>query len=442
MNMKKIDFRSFLHFFIAFTIIFVLLTVIILQVLSSGLYKSTDENIQKLASDPLKLASIALSGSNDGIFNGTNNGIHSSNIQDSDDYLKTAGDFGPNVTIVVYDAKGNTLNPSKVDISDNLILNSVKFDSSTLNSIKSVTVTNPYGQDMQFRTETIEPKFSSSITYIAYIQILVNTNQLSESSSRSRVIIISVMIVFWFVSLGVSIYLSQWSNRVLYKAYEKQKSFVENASHELRTPLAILQNRLELLFQHPNASIIDESENISESLNEVRNMRILTSNLLNLAKRDEGLKVKLTYVDKSFFETIFENYQMLAENRGKKFTSSVELNDNKIEIDESLIKQVLTILFDNAIKYTGDDGEIHIDIKEKNGNLVMKVFDNGEGISQDDREKIFDRFYRVNKARTRAKGGFGLGLSLAKQIIEHLHGKIQVSNNTPKGSIFTVRLKV
>lgn len=441
--MKKIDFRSFLHFFIAFTVIFALLTVIILQVLSSGLYKSTDENIQKLASDPQKLVSIALTWSNDGVFNDTNNGFHQSNSEDSSNYLKTAGDFGPNETIVVYDARGNILNPSKIDISDNLILNSIKFDSSTLNSIKSFTVTNPYGRDMQFRTETIEARFSPSVTTsIAYIQILVNTNQLSESLSRSRVIIISVMIVFWFVSLGVSIYLSQWSNRVLYKAYEKQKSFVENASHELRTPLAILQNRLELLFQHPNSSIIDESENISESLNEVRNMRILTSNLLNLAKRDEGLEVKLTYVDKSFFETIFENYQMLAENRGKEFTSSVELNDNKIEIDESLIKQVLTILFDNAIKYTGEDGEIHIDIKEKNGNLVMKVFDNGEGISQDDREKIFDRFYRVDKARTRAKGGFGLGLSLAKQIIEHLHGKIQVSNNTPKGSIFTVRLKV
>ncbi|OFI47789.1 two-component sensor histidine kinase [Floricoccus penangensis] len=440
--MKKIDFRSFLHFFIAFTVIFVLLTVIILQVLSSGLYKSTDENIQKLASNPQKLASIALTGSNDGVFNDTNNGIHSFNNEESGDYLKSAGDFGPNETIIVYDAKGNILNPSKIDISDNLILKSIKFDNSSLNSIKSVTVTNPYGRDMQFRTEIIEPKFNPSITNIAYIQILVNTNQLSESLSRSRVIIISVMVVFWFVSLGVSIYLSQWSNRVLYKAYEKQKSFVENASHELRTPLAILQNRLELLFQHPNASIIDESENISESLNEVRNMRILTSNLLNLAKRDEGLKIKLTNVDKSFFETIFENYQMLAENRGKKFTSSVELNDNKIKIDESLIKQVLTILFDNAIKYTGEDGEIHIDIREKNGNLVMKVFDNGEGISPDDREKIFDRFYRVDKARTRAKGGFGLGLSLAKQIVEHLHGKIQVSSNLPKGSIFTVRLKV
>lgn len=99
-------------------------------------------------------------------------------------------------------------------------------------------------------------------------------------------VIVTTMITFWLLSVIISLYLANWTLKPILAAYEKQKEFVENASHELRTPLAILQNRLELLFQKPTATIIDESENISESLSEVRNMRLLTSNLLNLARRD------------------------------------------------------------------------------------------------------------------------------------------------------------
>ncbi|WEV60193.1 HAMP domain-containing sensor histidine kinase [Streptococcaceae bacterium ESL0729] len=425
--MKKNDFRSFLNFFVAFTVIFVFLGAIIIQVLFSGLYDSTDANIEKLSSNPSLLVSIALQ---------ANSGSEGSDGRSSD--LKPTGNFGTNETIIVYDSKGNILNPSRASLTDTVIFDSITFEKSSLNTIRSISLPNPYGPEMQFRTKTISVM---GFKNISYIQILSSTNQLTESLSRSRMIIIWVMIAFWFVSLVASVYLSKWSNRILVDAYERQKSFVENASHELRTPLAILQNRLELLFQHPQATIIEESENISESLNEVRNMRILTSNLLNLAKGDEALEVHLTSVNGDFFENIFSGYEMLAEDRGKTFASTVSLA-NSVKIDESLIKQVLTILFDNALKYTGSDGHITAKVTEKNNYLVMTMTDNGEGISPENREKIFDRFYRVDKARTRATGGFGLGLSLAKQIVDRLHGKIQVSENTPKGSKFTVKLKV
>ncbi|MDN6770786.1 MAG: HAMP domain-containing histidine kinase, partial [Lactococcus sp.] len=220
-----------------------------------------------------------------------------------------------------------------------------------------------------------------------------------------------------------------------------QKNFVENASHELRTPLAILQNRLELLFQRPTATIIDQSENISQSLAEVRNMRILTSNLLNLAKRDDGLKVELSDVDHTYFEAIFENYQLLAENSQKQFSSNVVLKGS-VKLDEGLIRQVLTILFDNAVKYSDPDSDITMTVDKIGQNLTITTADNGYGISDDDKKKIFDRFYRVDKARTRQKGGFGLGLSLAKQIIDACGGKLEVQDNQPKGTKFIIKLKV
>ena len=106
-----------------------------------------------------------------------------------------------------------------------------------------------------------------------------------------------------------------------------------------------------------------------------------------------------------------------------------------IVTDQLLLKQLMTILFDNAVKYTEEDGEIDFVISATDRNLYLLVSDNGVGISAEDKKKIFDRFYRVDKARTRQKGGFGLGLSLAKQIVDALKGTITVKDNKPKGTI-------
>ena len=431
--MKKVNLRSFSHFFVAFTILFLILTTIILQVLTTGMYNSTDDNMKELSKNPALLAGLVMQGTDENISNGNGN--------DAPKNKQLRGNFGSNISVVLYDKNGNILNPSSQDIIDTIIYNNVHLDTKNINDIKTIEIDNPYyGKNMQFRSYTMKVNFSAEPN-VAYLQILENTDQLAESLSRSRFVIITTMIIFWILSVFISIYLSMISFRPMLEAYEKQKTFVENASHELRTPLAILQNRLELLFQKPTSTIIEESENISESLNEVRNMRILTSNLLNLAKGDEAIEVKPTKISAKYFETIFDNYALLAENNGKKFTSSIQF-DKDIYLDESLIKQVLTILFDNAVKYTGDDGEIDIKVREKNHDLTISIADNGLGLSNADKGKIFDRFYRVDKARTRATGGFGLGLSLAKQIIDTLGGKIDITDNTPKGSIFTVRLKI
>lgn len=201
----------------------------------------------------------------------------------------------------------------------------------------------------------------------------------------------------------------------------------------------MLQNRLESLFRRPNATILDNSESIAASLDEVRNMRILTTNLLNLARRDDGLKVELEEIQPSIFNEIFENYNMIAEENGKTFVAHNSA-DRPIKTDRTLLKQLMTILFDNAIKYTDDDGFIEFTVKTTERQTILTVADNGPGISDADKAKIFSiAFIRVDKARTRQKGGFGLGLSLAKQIVDALKGDIQVKDNHPKGTIFEVR---
>ena len=220
---------------------------------------------------------------------------------------------------------------------------------------------------------------------------------------------------------------------------EKQKAFVENASHELRTPLAVIQNRLEVLFRKPESTILDNSENIASSLDEVRNMRLLTTNLLNLARRDDGIKPEIETLEPAFFDTVFTNYAMIAEENEKGFTAQNQVG-RPIQTDKTLLKQLMTILFDNAIKYTEDDGHVTFTVRTNDRHLYISVADNGPGISDSDKKKIFDRFYRVDKARTRQKGGFGLGLSLAQQIVLALKGTIVVKDNQPKGTIFEVKI--
>ena len=225
------------------------------------------------------------------------------------------------------------------------------------------------------------------------------------------------------------------------KEERERRLFVSNVSHELRTPLAVLQNRLETLFRKPEATIMESSENIASSLEEVRNMRMLTTNLLNLARRDDGIKAEIADVEPEFFTTTFANYEIIADENEKVFVFENHINHN-IKTDRTLLKQLMTILFDNAVKYTEEDGIIKFIVWSKDRSLYLRVSDNGPGINNEDKKKIFDRFYRVDKARTRQKGGFGLGLSLAKQIADALKGTITVKDNRPKGTIFEVKISI
>lgn len=125
----------------------------------------------------------------------------------------------------------------------------------------------------------------------------------------------------------------------------------------MRTPLAVIQNRLESLFRKPESTILDNSENIAYSLDEVRKMRLLTTNLLNLTRRDDGIKPEIETLDSSFFDKVFTNYATIAEENEKGFTAQNQVG-RSIKTDKTLLKQLMTILFDNAIKYTEDDGQV------------------------------------------------------------------------------------
>ena len=411
----------------------------------SGLYTTVDDNLKSLSQNPRSVLHLALARAAN-----MQPTIDEGQSSDDDTGPQDAPDPGPmdnlkvnsNTEAVLFDEGLKPLTTADHFLS----LKTISIKKKDVGKIIQINLKNNYGQEELYRMLVFEinpSEFLSGnlLNKVKYAAVLINVNQLEQTSQNHEQIIVIVMISFWLISIIASIYLARVSVKPLIDSMQKQKSFVENASHELRTPLAVLQNRLETLFRKPEATIMESSENIASSLEEVRNMRMLTTNLLNLARRDDGIKPEIADVEPEFFTTTFANYEIIADENEKAFVYENHINHN-IKTDRTLLKQLMTILFDNAVKYTEEDGVIKFIVWSKDRSLYLRVSDNGPGINNEDKKKIFDRFYRVDKARTRQKGGFGLGLSLAKQIADALKGTITVKDNRPKGTIFEVKISI
>ena len=423
------DFSYFIRNFGVFTLIFSAMTLIILQVMHSSLYTSVDEKLLALSNNPQNVIQLAVNRASENLKD-----LNGGDVTSNSDKKVT---ISSNTEVILLDSNLNQL----VTGNRFLGLDKITFNKKDLNHIRQLHVINSYGQDEVYRAVLTEMNIDSVSTNIKYAAVLINTSQLEQISQNHEQLIVVVMASFWILSILASLYLARVSVKPLMESIQKQKSFVENASHELRTPLAVLQNRLETLFRKPEATIMESSESIASSLEEVRNMRFLTTNLLNLARRDDGIKPELAEVEPDFFNATFTNFEMIASENNRVFRFENRIH-RTIITDKLLLKQLMTILFDNAVKYTEEEGDIYFEISTTERSLYLTVADNGIGISAADKKKIFDRFYRVDKARTRQKGGFGLGLSLAKQIADALKGSISVKDNKPYGTIFEVKIAI
>ena len=423
------DFSYFIRNFGVFTLIFSAMTLIILQVMHSSLYTSVDEKLLALSNNPQDIIQLAVNRATEDVKD-----LDGGNVTSNPDKRVT---ISSNTEVILLDSNLNQL----VTGNRFLGLDRITFNKKDLNHIRQLHIVNSYGQDEVYRVVLTEMKIDSVSSNIKYAAVLINTSQLEQTSKNHEQLIVVVMASFWILSILASLYLARVSVKPLLESMQKQQSFVENASHELRTPLAVLQNRLETLFRKPEATIMESSESIASSLEEVRNMKFLTTNLLNLARRDDGIKPDLCEVEPDFFNTTFTNYEMIASENDRVFRFENRVH-RTIITDKLLLKQLMTILFDNAVKYTEEEGDIYFEISTTERSLHLTVADNGIGISAADKKKIFDRFYRVDKARTRQKGGFGLGLSLAKQIVDALKGSISVKDNKPNGTIFEVKIAI
>lgn len=224
---------------------------------------------------------------------------------------------------------------------------------------------------------------------------------------------------------------------------EQQEQFVEDVSHELRTPVAIIEGHLNLLnrWGKDDPEILEES--LEASLQEISRMKSLVQEMLDLSRAEQ---VDTHYANeqtnaKQVVYQVFNNFRILYPDfritLDDDLTSEVQLS-----IYRNHFEQLLVIILDNAIKYSTRRKEVHISISRTLNEFEIAIQDFGEGIPEEDLGKIFNRFYRVDKARARNKGGNGLGLSIAKQLVENYKGRIDAESVVHQGTIFRIYIPI
>lgn len=241
-----------------------------------------------------------------------------------------------------------------------------------------------------------------------------------SSANYFLLVSLSASFIGWITVIIIVLAFSKRIIAPVSKSYEKQKRFISDAGHEIKTPLAIIEADIGVME-------INEGENewLDDIKTQVRRLARLTNDLIHLSKLDEG-KDSLKFIDFSVSD--------LAKETVTSFTGLATVNNKKLEAniqpnltlngDTESIRELLTILLDNAIKYSTGDGNISIEVKKKNGHIVIEASNSAKNLTKENAEHLFDRFYRADESRNSETGGHGIGLSMAKAIVEAHKGKI------------------
>ena len=228
------------------------------------------------------------------------------------------------------------------------------------------------------------------------------------------------------------------------KEERERRLFVSNVSHELRTPLTSVKSYLEALDEGALYEPV-APDFIKVSLDETNRMMRMVTDLLHLSRIDNATShLDVELINFTAFITFILNRfdKMRSQDQEKKYelVRDYPITSVWIEIDTDKMTQVIDNILNNAIKYSPDGGKITVSMKTTDDQMILSISDQGLGIPKEDLPKIFDRFYRVDKARSRAQGGTGLGLAIAKEIVKQHNGFIWAKSEYGKGSTFTIVL--
>ena len=226
------------------------------------------------------------------------------------------------------------------------------------------------------------------------------------------------------------------------ESFQHVHRFSADASHELRTPLTILRGELEAAAQQPQITP-ELRETLGSALEETERLSRIVESLMAISRLDAGeARVELSHFDLAeLTSSTTEQMRLLAEDKDIALRCDAELQV-RVEGDRARLKQVIVNLVDNAIKYTPAGGFVGVKVSATNGRAVLEVNDNGVGIPPEAAPNIFERFYRVDKARSRQMGGAGLGLSIVKAIVTAHGGQVKVESVEGRGSRFLVELPI
>ena len=268
--------------------------------------------------------------------------------------------------------------------------------------------------------------YGSLIVFLDCTLQLENIKSIIEQS----ILIIGIGLVIVFICVSI---LSKKALTPIIENMEKQKQFITNAGHELKTPVAVIMANVDVMEMTSKENI----EWIKSIKNQANRLDMLIKSLLSLANIEEK-GVKTNYTEFSITDVIrneIQEFRAIAKDKKIIFDSS---KDVLMYADINSIKQLVTILLDNALKYTQEDGKIEINVEKQSKSTKIQFINTCENVENINTKKMFDRFYRGDKSRSKSKEGYGIGLSIAKSIVESHKGKITADINKEKEICFTI----
>ncbi|BAK43476.1 cell wall metabolism sensor histidine kinase WalK [Eggerthella sp. YY7918] len=424
--------------FLVFTLLFALLGVGIYSILSAGIYQNADETLRSLETSEDLLTFEADPGGAAAItFDDTSGTTPDETEVDDLSYSlqKSIVDVDPQFITLVRNAQGDLVNTVGLYASYPAFLREVPFDAQDLDHIYQTSAGGHAYRGITYRLDDNGSPL--------FVQVLVNVDSelaILDSFARTLVLYLAVAAL---VSAAAGYLLSRRTLKPIVENWRAQTEFVQNASHELRTPLAVMQTTSELLLDHPQSRIVDRFEDVNVITSETKRLSHLVDDLMALSLDDAGrtsLARTEVYVGTLLRETAgaYEDFAALQDKR-----IEVDASDEVVvRADADKLRQLLNILVDNALKYTEAGDIVRLSAQFKGSKCVLRVADTGCGIDPADRAHVFERFYRADKARSRETGGHGLGLSLAKGIVEAHSGTITLEGNEPHGTVAVVTLPI
>ena len=311
------------------------------------------------------------------------------------------------------------------------IISSVYDDEKNLEKVKKIVkliiTTSKKKEDINLISKTYSYSYVDDKTLF----VVDNTTQtnIMKSYMASTVLLFTLIEMIAFI---ISKILTKWIAKPVEESFNREKRFIGDASHELKTPIAVIMASADTFLNDNDKKWIDniktESERMSKLIKELLNLNQLENNIQNIEKKDTDFS--------KLIETSLLSYESLFYENNIKYSYDVSKNI-KLSCNSELIKELISILIDNAIKYSSEKGIVNVKLY-KDKDIYLTVSNKGVAIKDKDKEKIFERFYKVDKSRNRDSNHYGLGLPIAKKIVEIHDGDISVNSN--KGiTSFTVK---
>ena len=343
------------------------------------------------------------------------NGFKDNNIRYMDKVIYTLLLNNDNSIKEVINLSNNNIDIDSIKLLGQSILNN--------NNIKKEYIGNIYFN-----------KYSYIYSNSKYL-IIIDNSSIQNSLYNYLLISLSLFILLEVIVYLISVILTSWIIKPVINSFEKQKEFIADASHELKTPLSVIMASSEALEDNPN-----EVKWLNNIKSEANRMNILIKNLLELA----SLEKKETYVLKEddlskVVELAVLTFDAKAYESDIKLESKIDSNI-KFNFDTYSINELVEILIDNALKHSDKKSTIVVSLKEQGNNIILTVTDTGDLIPKEEEEKIFERFYRLDKSRSRKENRYGLGLAIAKNIVINHNGKIS-AESVGKVTTFKVLFK-